>query len=88
MWPELALALALVLTLLRLFHSAEVKVFWQLAEEAVVLPLPVAAEAVPSAVQAMGSAPPAAWESERCRVLAPVAPILAAVQKWAVAKEY
>jgi len=88
LWPELALALARVLTLLRLFHSAEAKVFWQLAEEAVVLPLPVAAEAVPCAVQAMGSAPPAVWESERCRLLAPVAPVLAEVPKWAVAKEY
>ena len=86
MWPELALALARVLTLLRLFHSAEAKAFWQLAEEAVALP--VAAEAVPCAAQATGSAPPAVWESERCRVLAPVAPMLAEVPKWAVAKEY
>ena len=68
------------------FQSAEAKVFWPLAEEAVVLS--VAAEAVPCAAQAKGSAPPAVWESERCRVLAPVAPMLAEVPKWAVAKEY
>ena len=75
MWPELALALARVLTLLRLFHSAEAKAFWQLAEEAVALP--VAAEAVPCAAQAKGSAPPAVWESEQCLALVTRAPRLA-----------
>ena len=39
----LALVLARTLTLLRLFQSAEAKVFWQLAEKAVVLSPPVAA---------------------------------------------
>jgi len=56
----------------------------------VVLSLPVAAEAqgrLRSGVWAIGSAPPAVWESERCRVLAPVAPMLAEVLKWAAATE-
>jgi len=83
----LALVLARTLTLLRLFQSAEAKVFWQLAEEAVVVSPPVAAVAAPYAVRTMDSATPAAWESERCRVLASVAPTLVEAPRWAVAKE-
>jgi len=61
-----------------LFQSAEAKVFWPLAEEAVVLPV----AAIPRAVQgppqqeagAMDSAARAVWESEQCLVSPPVGP--------------
>jgi hypothetical protein len=69
---------------LRLFHSAEAKVFWEVAGEAVVLSLPVPAVVVPCAIQGhqrlavggMDSATPAVWEWERSLVLGPRAPRL------------
>ena len=66
---------------LTLFQSAEAKVFWPLAEEAVGLSPAVAAAAPRAgqgppqpAVRAMGSAIWAVLESERCLVSAPVGP--------------
>ena len=80
---------------LGLFQSAEAKVFWQLAEEVVVVySLVVAAAAEPCALQrrprpAVGvteSVTPAVWESERCLVSAPVAPQLAEAPTGAAAR--
>ena len=58
-----------------LFQSAEAKVFWPLAEEAVVLSVAAIPRAVPQqGVRAMDSATRAVWESEHWLVSAPVGP--------------
>jgi len=76
--PAPVVAVAPARAPLTLFQSAEAKVFWPLAEEAVELPV----AAIPRAVQgppqqkvrAMDSATRAVWESEHWLVLAPVGP--------------
>ena len=60
-----------------LSQSAEAKVFWPLAEEAVVLPaaaIPRAVQGPPQKVRAMDSATQAVWESEHWLVSPPVGP--------------
>ena len=63
---------------LTLFQSAEAKVFWPLAEEEVVLPVPAIPRAVhgppQQEVRAMDSATRAVWESEHWLVSPPVGP--------------
>ena len=77
--PAPVVAVAPARARLTLFQSAEAKVFWPLAEEAVVLPV----EAIPRAVQGpppqrkvrvTDSATQAVWESEHWLVSPPVGP--------------
>ena len=76
--PAPVVAVAPARAPLTLFQSAEAKVFWPLAEEAVVLPVPAIPRAVhgppQQEVRAMDSATRAVWESEHWLVLAPVGP--------------
>jgi hypothetical protein len=61
-----------------LFQSAEARVFWPPAAEAVGLS---------PAVRAMGSAIRAVLESERCLVSAPMGPTWVEVPRWVAATE-
>ena len=74
-----------------LFQSAEAKVFWPLAEEAVVLPvvaIPRAVQGPPQQeVRAMDSATRAVWESEHWLVLAPAGPRWVEAPRWGAATE-
>ena len=74
-----------------LFQSAEAKVFWPLAEEAVVLALAAASHAVQGprqpAVQAMDSATRAVWESEHYLVSPPTGPTVVEAPKRVAATE-
>jgi len=90
----LGLAPAVAVALLLLFQSAEARVFWPLAAEAVGLSPAVAAAAPRAgqgppqpAVRAMGSAIRAVLESERCLVSAPMGPKWVEVPRWVAATE-
>ena len=75
--PAPVMAVAPARARLTLFQSAEAKVFWPLAEEAVVLPaaaIPRAVQGPPQKVRAMDSATQAVWESEHWLVSPPVGP--------------
>ena len=76
--PAPVVAVAPARAPLTLFQSAEAKVFWPLAEEAVVLPVAAIPRGVQGPVQqkvrAMDSATQAVWESEHWLVSPPVGP--------------
>ena len=73
------------------FQSAEAKVFWPLAEEAVVLSvaaIPRAVEGPPQQeLRAMDSATRAVWESERWLVSPPAGPRWVEAPRWGAATE-
>ena len=92
--PARVVAVAPARTPPTLFQSAEARVFWPLAAEAVGLSPAVAAAAPRAgqgppqpAVRAMGSAIRAVLESERCLVSAPMGPTWVEVPRWVAATE-